>query len=80
MRTYEQLIAEIQYRKEMGLPRIELTSEEKARAFGDVNWAKTNRSNIRMETMIDRYRQNLPLSREDKKEVKKYLKNSCAKG
>ena len=35
MRTHQQLIEEIAFRKEHGLPRIELTPEERVRAFGD---------------------------------------------
>ena len=35
MRSYEQLLEEIKFRKEHGLPRIELTREERVAAFGD---------------------------------------------
>jgi hypothetical protein len=73
LRTHEELLAEIRLRKELGLPRIELTPEEKVRAFGDVEWAKRN-PNSRIETMCQRYKDGLPLSISDVKEVKKYLR------
>ena len=74
MRTYDQLITEIQYRKENNLPRIELTAEERARSFGDVNLANRDRNN-RIQEMIYRFRNGLKLSKSDTKEVKKYLKD-----
>jgi len=74
MRTYDQLITEIQYRKENNLPRIELTAEERARSFGDVKLANRDR-NSRIQEMIYRFKNGLKLSKSDTKEVKKYLKD-----
>lgn len=73
MRTYDELKAEMELRKILGLPRIELTPEEKARAFGDVEWSKRN-PNARIEEMCRRYKEGLSLSKSDAKEVRKYLK------
>jgi hypothetical protein len=73
MRTYEELVAEMKMRKELGLPRLVLTPEEKARAFGDVEWSKRD-PNSRIETMVDRFKKGLKLSKSDIKEVKRYLK------
>ena len=74
MRTHEELIAEIKFRKENNLPRIELTSEEKARAFGDITWSQSNRRSERLDGMVERYKLGLPLSKSDIKEVKRYLR------
>ena len=73
MRTYDELKAEMELRRVLGLPRIELTAEEKARAFGDVEWSKRN-PNARIETMCQRYQDGLPLSKSDIKEVKRFLR------
>jgi len=73
MRTYEDLIKEMKLRKALGLPRITLTPEEKARAFGDTEWPKRN-PNARIELMVQRFKDGLKLSRSDLKEVKQYLK------
>ena len=75
MRTVEQLKAEIEIRKQLGLPRIELTPEERARAFGDVDYSNRDR-NDRLKTMVVRYNNGLSLSKSDIKEVKKYLKQA----
>lgn len=76
MRTHDELLAEIKLRKLLGLPRIELTVEEKARAFGDKDWAKRN-PNARLETMCQRYQDGLPLSKSDIKEVKRFLRGNA---
>ena len=73
MRTYDELKAEIKLRKELGLPRIELTSEERARAFGDADWPNRDK-NARINVMCKRYQDGLPLSKSDIKEVKRFLK------
>ena len=75
MRTHEQLIAEIQYRKENNLPRIELTAEERARAFGDAQWPNRDIT-ARIKEMCLRYKTGLALSKSDIKEVKKFLKGN----
>ena len=73
MRTYDELKAEIKLRKELGLPRIELTSEERARAFGDADWPNRDK-NARINVMCKRYQDGLPLSKSDVKEVKRFLR------
>ena len=75
MRTHEQLIAEIQYRKENNLPRIELTAEERAKAFGDAQWPNRD-TTTRIKEMCLRYKTGLALSKSDIKEVKKFLKGN----
>ena len=75
MRTIEQLREEIAIRKELDLPRIELTLEEKKRAFGDCSYDYRDNS-VRIQLMIDRLSQGLKLSRNDLKELKNYLANT----
>ena len=77
MRTIEQLKAEIEIRKQLGLPRLELTPEERARAFGDVDYSNRDRDD-RLKTMVVRYNNGLSLSKSDIKEVKKYLKQASS--
>jgi len=73
LRTYDELKAEIKLREELGLPRIELTSEERARAFGDADWPNRDK-NARINVMCKRYQDGLPLSKSDIKEVKRFLR------
>lgn len=71
MRTHQQMLAEIQMRKELGLPRIELTAEERARAFGDT----TERDPYAFEKMlVERMQSGLPMSIAYKRMAKQYLK------
>ena len=73
MRTHQQLIEEIAFRKERGLPRIELTQEERARAFGDE--ALINKDpDARNKHLVERLLTGLPLSVADQKAAKQYLK------
>ena len=73
MRTIEELKAEIAMREALGLPRITLTSEERARAFGDPSLAQ--REPYAYEQMLaKRLQEGLPLSIADKKTAKRYLK------
>lgn len=74
MRTIEQLKQEIALRKELNLPRIELTLEEKKRAFGDSSFDYRDNS-ARIQIMIDRLSQGLKITDKDLKELKKHLKN-----
>lgn len=76
MRTYHQLLDEMAYRKAAGLPRIELTAAEKARAFGDANLRRGE--NDRAESLLERLQQGLTLSISDRREAKRYLKQKCA--
>ena len=73
MRTIKQLKQEIALRKELDLPRIELTLEEKKRAFGDSSYDYRDNS-IRIQLMRDRLSKGLKLSRNDLKELKECLK------
>ena len=74
MRTIEELKSEIAMRKVLGLPRITLTPEERARAFGDPSLAQ--REPYAYEKMLaQRLQDGLPMSIADKKTARKYLKN-----
>lgn len=73
MRTHQQLIEEIAFRKEHGLPRIELTPEERARAFGDESLINKD-PDARNKYLVERLLTGLPLSIADKKVAKQYLK------
>ena len=72
MRTYDELLADLKLSKELGVP-FELTPEEKARAFGDVEYSMRD-TTARIKEMCLRYKTGLALSKSDIKEVKKYLK------
>ena len=72
MRNYVQLLADLKASKELGVP-FELTPEEKAKAFGDVEYSMRD-TTARITEMCKRYKEGLALSKSDIKEVKKYLK------
>jgi len=73
MRTHQQLLAEIKMREELGLPRIELTAEERARAFGDT----TERDPYAYDKMlVERLQQGLPMSVADKRRAEQFLRES----
>jgi hypothetical protein len=75
MRTHQQLLAEIKMREELGLPRIELTVEERVRAFGDATWA--DRDPYAYEKgLVERMQQGLPMSIADKRRAKQFLRES----
>lgn len=73
MRTIEQLKEEIALRKELGLPHIVLTLEERLRAFGDCSYGDRDQD-LRIKMMIERQSKGLKLSRDDLKELRKCLK------
>lgn len=73
MRTIEQLKQEIALRKELDLPHIVLTLEEKKRAFGDCSYKDLDRD-IRIKMIIERQSQGLKLSRDDLKQLRKCSK------
>lgn len=75
MRTIQQLRAEIEVRKALGLPRIELTEEERVEAFGDTQERDQN-ANVKM--LVERFKQGLPLSVHDKRMARKYIKEVAA--
>jgi hypothetical protein len=74
MRTNDQLLADLKASKELGLP-FELTTEERARAFGDAEWPNRDTTS-RIKEMCLRYKAGLALSKSDIKEVKKHLKGN----
>ena len=75
MRTIQQLRAEIEVRKALGLPRIELTEQERVEAFGDTQERDQN-ANVKM--LVERFKQGLPLSVHDKRMVRKFIKEVAA--
>jgi hypothetical protein len=75
MRTYDQILAEMQIRKALGMPRIELSPAEKARAFGDAEYRQLPG---RAESLIERLKAGLPLSISDRREAKRLLKQEAA--
>jgi hypothetical protein len=66
-------MAEIKLRNELGLPRIELTPEERAREFGDLNWANRD-PYAREQELAHRLQNGLPLSHSDKRTARQFLK------
>lgn len=75
MRSHSELLAEIALRAQFNLPRIELTQEEKARAFGDTSWSAKDSQE---QFLADRYAQGLPMSKSDKTRARKFLKQQQA--
>lgn len=75
MRTHQQLMDEIEFRKALGLPRIQLTEAERARAFGDADWAGRDPF-ARGKVLVERLQAGLPMSLADKKLAKQYLKGN----
>jgi hypothetical protein len=73
MRTHQQLLDEIELRKVLGLPRVQLTEAERARAFGDQNWADRD-AFAREKELVERLQAGLPMSHADKKLAKQYLR------
>jgi len=73
VRTHQQLLAEIQMRKELGLPRIELTAEERVEQFGDTTWVDRDPHGYEMG-LVKRMQAGLPMSIADKRRAKQYLK------
>lgn len=71
MRTHQELLDEIALRKALGLPRIELTLEERSRAFGDRSFKRDDSYD---RECADRLRAGLPLSLDSKRRARRYLK------
>lgn len=69
MRSYEQLLEEIKFRKEHGLPRIELTREERVAAFGDTRTPPDYDAYL-----ADRLRQGLVMSLADKRRARAWIR------
>jgi hypothetical protein len=75
VRTHQQLLAEIKMRKELGLPRIELTEEERVEQFGDTAWG--DRDPYAYEKgLVERMQHGLPMSIADKRRAKQFLRES----
>ena len=57
MRTHQQLLYEIEIRKALDLPRIELTEEERQRAFGDPALYASSECNgaCKKESFLDKF-------------------------
>ena len=75
MRSIQQLRAEIEVRKALGLPRIELSEQERVEAFGDTQ-ERDQDANVKM--LAERFKQGLPLSVHDKRQVRKFFKGVAA--
>jgi len=73
MRSHTELIREISIRKALGLPRIELTPEEKARAYGD---PKPRDLSEHDRFLAARYRQGLPMSHQDRARAKRFIRET----
>lgn len=73
MRTHQQLLAEIKMRKEQGLPRIELTAEERVEQFGDTTLASRDPYSYE-NWLVKRMEQGLPMSIADKRRARQHLK------
>jgi hypothetical protein len=71
MRTIQQMLAEIEVRKALGMPRIELTQEERVEAFGDTQQRDPD---AYTKMMVERFKQGLPLSVHDKRQARKFIK------
>ena len=75
MRSHQELLREIEVRKTLGLPRIELTQEERTRAFGDSSWKSDRMDYDRY--LLERLEQGLPMSIEDRRRAKQYRRAIC---
>jgi hypothetical protein len=73
MRTYKQLMQEIAFRRANGLPRIELTAEERAAQFGDATLAQQKRDQPHDAYLAERLKAGLYLSAEDKRRARRYM-------
>ena len=79
MRTHQQLLDEIEVRKALGLPRIELTEDERRRAFGDESLAERD-PYARQKELVCRFKRGLPMSVADRKEARRYLRQEGVAG
>lgn len=76
MRTHQQLLDEIALRKALGLPRIELTREEREAAFGDPNWAKRD-PDAYEKTLVQRLKDGLPMTADDKRRARRFIRETA---
>lgn len=77
MRTHQQLMDEIALRKALGLPRIELTEEERAVEFGDASLAERKRTDSFDRYLAERLAAGLPLSIEYKRRARRYTRQGA---
>lgn len=71
MRSHQELLREIQVRKALGLPRIELTPQERSRAFGDPSLRDGQTFD---EVLVERFKSGLPMSVEHTRRAKRLIK------
>lgn len=74
MRSHQELLDEIALRKALGLPRIELTPEERSRAFGDPS---LKRDYCYDRECAERLRAGLPLSIDARRRARRYLRGQA---
>lgn len=70
------MLREIEVRKALGLPRIELTTEERARAFGDPVLAARD-SHDYDRYLAQRLHAGLPMSHQDKARARRFVKEAA---
>lgn len=79
MRTHQQLLDEIKVRKALGLPRIQLTEEERRAAFGDPALSRATRDPYTHERhLVQRLKDGLPMSIHDKRTARRFMKMEAA--
>ena len=76
MRTHQEMMAEIELRKALGLPRIELTPQERARAFGDAEWPERDLDSYD-KMLAQRLTDGLPMSQADKRRARQFMRASA---
>ena len=76
MRTHQELLREIEVRKALGLPRIELTEEERARAFGDPALAERDPHEYDRH-LVQRLQAGLPMSQQDKRRARRFMREAA---
>lgn len=74
MRSHQELLAEIELRRALGLPRIELTPEERSRAFGDPSFKRDDSYD---RECAERFKAGLPLSIDAKRRARRYIKETA---
>ena len=74
-RTLAQLREEIRFRKEHGLPRIQLTADELVEAFGDLDLAGERDDAAYDRYLVSRLEHGLTLSLSDKRRARAYLRS-----
>lgn len=73
MRTHQQMLDEIAVRKALGLPRIELTPAERARAFGDPMLAERDPYEYERH-LVQRLQAGLPMGHQDKRRARRFMR------